>query len=569
MVPTNKWDKQHLRNLGLTQRQIDKIFDTVLKEAAAIGASLHNVNPDKPFSFADYPATKARIEKLIKSLQNDMITAIVNGIRSEWTLANNKNNALCDFVFGDNKGRLSKALERKYYSNNSKALEAFIERKNAGLKLSDRVWNYTNRFKTEIEMGIDLGLRGGLPATEIARDLKQYLKYPNKLFRRVRDEHGQLHLSKAAKAFHPGAGVYRSSYKNALRLARTETNIAYRTSDYTRWQQLDFVVGIEIGLSNNHPVADICDELKGKYPKDFKFTGWHPQCRCHALSILKTEEEMAADNKRIMNGEEPLSDSVNTAKDVPEDFKKWVTDNSDRIAKAEKRGALPYFIKDNAQFIEAAKNVPVSAIHPTVKVEKTELYSLYDKRIIQTSYPEITSKVIEVENEIRENKQFETGVAFDRDGNIVLDKRGASCSVSFTDEECKAVKDCVFTHNHPRGWTAKENTLGRIGNSFSLEDILFSVSNNVAEIRAVTPTYTFAMKRPENGWGIDLPTLKKSYDSISNEVRKKMNSMINKATTQQEIQRAIERAESSHFHLLWKEFSKRHGIEYIKVKSVR
>ena len=30
---------------------------------------------------------------------------------------------------------------------------------------------------------------------------------------------------KAAQAFHPGHGVYRSSYKNALRLAATETNM--------------------------------------------------------------------------------------------------------------------------------------------------------------------------------------------------------------------------------------------------------------------------------------------------------------------------------------------------------
>jgi hypothetical protein len=377
MAKPNKWDKQHLRNLGLTQKQIDGIFDTAAKEAATIGASLHDFNPDKPFSFADYPATKARIEKLMRSLQNDMTTVIVNGVRSGWTLANNKNNALCDLVFGSNKSRLSKAQERKYYSNNDKALEAFIERKNAGLKLSDRVWNYTDQFKTEIEFGIDLDLRTGTSAAEMARNLKQYLKAPDKLFRRVRDEHGQLHLSKNAKAYHPGAGVYRSSYKNALRLARTETNMAYRTSDYTRWQQLDFVVGIEIGLSNNHPVADICDELKGKYPKDFKFTGWHPQCRCHALSILKTEEEMAADNERILNGGEPASDSVNTVKDVPEDFKKWVTKNSDRIAKAEKRGMLPYFLKDNVNFAGISINrINVTEITDLLKEAKLK-YNAY------------------------------------------------------------------------------------------------------------------------------------------------------------------------------------------------
>ncbi|MDR0754714.1 MAG: hypothetical protein LBF04_04920, partial [Prevotellaceae bacterium] len=71
--------------------------------------------------------------------------------------------------------------------------------------------------------------------------------------------------------------VYRSSFKNARRLTATETNIAYRAADYERMQDFDFVVGIEINLSNNHtlngkPFTDMCDDLKGKYPKDFKFT---------------------------------------------------------------------------------------------------------------------------------------------------------------------------------------------------------------------------------------------------------------------------------------------------------
>ena len=147
---------------------------------------------------------------------------------------------------------------------------------------------------------MDVGIRNGLSADDMSQELRQYLKYPDKLFRRVRDEHGELQLSKRAAAFHPGRGVYRSSYKNARRLAATETNIAYMTADYERWQQLDFVVGIEIKLSNNHtlngmPFTDICDKLKGRYPKDFKFTGWHPHCRCRAVTILKTDDEIAED----------------------------------------------------------------------------------------------------------------------------------------------------------------------------------------------------------------------------------------------------------------------------------
>ena len=175
---------------------------------------------------------------------------------------------------------------------------------------------------------------------------------------------------------HPGRGVYRSSYMNARRLAATETNIAYRTADHLRWQKMDFVVGIEIVLSDNHTIrlqpgektsdlpgqmradgtpkanavrtlTDICDTLAGRYPKDFKFTGWHPHCRCRAVTILKTEEEMARDTRRILDGRQPSADSTNAVTDTPEAFKGWVENNRDRIATGH---SLPYFIRDNAKY---------------------------------------------------------------------------------------------------------------------------------------------------------------------------------------------------------------------------
>ena len=175
------------------------------------------------------------------------------------------------------------------------------------------------------------------------------MQHPDKLFRRVRNKHGQLVLSQRARAYHPGRGVYRSSYKNARRLTATETNIAYRTADYERWQQLDFVVGIEIKLSNNHPEPDICDDLKGRYPKDFKFTGWHPHCRCHVETVLKTPDELIADNRRIMEGGKPTETSVNTVADVPQAFTDWVEANRERMTAAK---SLPYFIRDNSKYVE-------------------------------------------------------------------------------------------------------------------------------------------------------------------------------------------------------------------------
>jgi len=392
MAKLNKWDSRHINNLGRYARQIEAIYQSAVREATAIGATIPNFNPDKPFSFADYPATRERANKLIKSLKSGVQTVILNGIDAEWTLANNKNSELANWVFGDNVGKLTQTQYRKYFSTNDKAREAFISRKTEGLNLSDRVWNYTDQFKTEIEMGLDLGLRNGLSAEEIERDLRKYLKYPDELFRRVRDEHGQLYLSQQAKAFNPGQGVYRSSRKNALRLTRTETNMSYRTSDYIRWQQLDFVVGIEVVTSNNHQIPDICDELAGKYPKDYKFTGWHPQCRCHATTILKSPDEMAVDNERIMNGEELNSESVNSVSDVPQQFNKWITDNQGRIRQAK---SLPYFIRDNEKYFPEMRitNAAVKSVK-----EAQAFNSVIDKSI-KAAPKQVTKSTAEIKAE--------------------------------------------------------------------------------------------------------------------------------------------------------------------------
>ena len=366
----NKYDKQHLSNMNKYIKQVEQIYNNAAKEAAKLGVILSDFDQNKPLSFDDYPQTQAQLNKLLKTLENNLKTAIINGVRSEWTLANNKSNVLCDTVFGKYKNKLTKAQERKYYSNNDKALEQFLKRKTNGLNLSDRVWNYTNQFKTEIEMGLDLGIRSGVSAIDMARELKQYLKEPDKLFRRVRDTHGQLHLSQAAKDYHPGQGVYRSSFKNARRLAATETNIAYRSSDYERVQQLDFIVGIEVHLSNNHtvngkPLTDICDELQGKYPKDFKFTGWHPQCRCFTTNILKDEDEFIND---LLN--ETNTESENEVTDVPDNFKKWVAENKGRIKDAEMRGTLPYFIADNLKSMDFAVDYDALVMRADFKTVK-------------------------------------------------------------------------------------------------------------------------------------------------------------------------------------------------------
>ncbi len=349
-----EYDRQRDRYLDTLGRQIEQLFLEACQTAAQITGDPENISlsEDMLFSFDRYPRFKQRADRVFKTLQSKTYTMIVNGINFAWTLANNKDNELVRQVFGDNFGRLSEPQQTAYLNNNDKAREAFIRRKKDGLGLSERVWKYANQYKTEIELGLDCGIRDGIPADRMATELKQYLRNPGALFRRVRDEHGVLQLSKAAAAYHPGQGVYRSAFKNARRLAVTEGTIAYNTADFERWQQFDFVVGIEIRLSNNHPRPDICDDLKGKYPKDFKFTGWHPHCRCSVITILKTQQEMAKDTRQLLDGKEtlPPSDSVNYVPNVPKGFTDWLTENEERAKRAY---SIPYFIRDNHSYLPA------------------------------------------------------------------------------------------------------------------------------------------------------------------------------------------------------------------------
>jgi hypothetical protein len=247
--------------------------------------------------------------------------------------------------------KVKKSTLKKMQDRNLDALETFQGRKVGGMNLSQRVWKYVDEWKDHLEMALDVGLGDGVSAAKLARDVRQDLKDPNRLFRRVRDKHGNLVLSKHARAFHPGQGVYRSSVKNAQRLTRSEINMAYRESDFKRWQQLDFVVGFEIVRSNHEPHFEcpLCDRLAGKYPKTFKFVGWHPQCMCKAVPILMDDETFDANElgelRAALRGTEYKAlQGKNAVTEMPDGFMEWVQENAERQANW---NSTPYFIRDN------------------------------------------------------------------------------------------------------------------------------------------------------------------------------------------------------------------------------
>lgn len=349
------YDKKHKENLAKRARKVQQLYDAAIKRIAQAAApSLFDADPKKEFHFEDFPALKKEMEALMQDLGSSLQANIEDGDQDSWTLSNTKNDAMVDSIIG--KKHLPKKVVQAWKHPHLEALNAFIARNEAGMNLSRRVWNLTQQFKSELELSLELGMGEGKSAAALSRDIRKYLVEPNKLFRRVRDKSGALRLSKAAAAYHPGHGVYRSSYKNALRMTATENNIAYRTADHNRWQALPFVIGIEIHISNNHPTEDICDLFDGKrFPKDFKFTGWHPWCRCYAASVLASQEEMDAYTTAIMNGEDVSHwKFTGQVEKMPKEFNKWMKDNQARIEHAT---SMPYFIKDNFKDGDPAKGL--------------------------------------------------------------------------------------------------------------------------------------------------------------------------------------------------------------------
>ncbi len=220
-----------------------------------------------------------------------------------------------------------------------------ISQKVDNLTLSERVWKISNTNVSIIEDMLKFGISKGKSANEISRDVKKFLNNPEMLFRRIRDNNGRLHLSKAAQNYHPGQGVYRSSYKNAKRMVVTEINKAYKMADIERYRNIDFIVGYEVNLSNSHDTDDMCDNLAGRYPKGFTFYGWHPTCRCFITPVMITDKEMETYRENIWNDKEyDTTESKNMVGDVPKGFTNWIDKNRDRVGNWEKQ---PEFIRLN------------------------------------------------------------------------------------------------------------------------------------------------------------------------------------------------------------------------------
>ncbi len=388
---TAKKRKEDLNKLFAEyNRRLGMLYSGYVRKLLALGYTEDVLESDALFNFANFPVFKARLDEIFNDYFQNSMLCYKSGITSGVSLAHAHDN--------DALGQFSVLTDKALETARKTAAATFIaNRLNAknGLNLAQSVWNYCQQTKAEFEMAMSNviadGLEKGTSAEEVGRRIRQYLNNPDMMYRRYHTvkvlKNGQKkdivtwrrkRIINGRVRFveepleHVGQGVYRSARKNALRVARTEINAAYHKARNGRWANEPFVIGQHIHISPQHDPdedADICDELEGYYPKDFDWDGWHPQCMCTSDPVMISGEERKQFYKRMLNGEDMSGYvSSNSIKDVPDQYKRYIEANGDKIVDAFKRGKLAWHLANNksywVKFLDAAqrKQMGVKAI---------------------------------------------------------------------------------------------------------------------------------------------------------------------------------------------------------------
>ncbi len=320
--------KELSKRLAGYMMQVRSIYERLNEKAAAIVESV-DYDGSIEFSFSDYPEIKRDLRLLQRQFVGDMQSLIYSGTSAEWKNSNTFQDLVVNKALKYYCAQVDGEKFKHYYQDNSNQLKAFQTRRDRGLNLSAKLWNQSQSYKDSLEAAISTAVEKGMSAVTLSKRLSRYLKDWPSLQADYQEKYG-----KATRC-------YDCEYRS-IRLARNEINIAYRTAEQERWKQFDFILGYKIKLSSSHPRYDICDEMVGDYPKDFKFVGWHPSCLCYVVPIVMSEDEYWSDNRE---------NSPNMVTVPPDNFGKWVSENSERIDEARSRGTLPYWVRDNEKHI--------------------------------------------------------------------------------------------------------------------------------------------------------------------------------------------------------------------------
>lgn len=367
---TSKQQKEQLNNLfAVYNKRLGRLYSDYVKKLTSLGYGEDVLEDDVLFNFDNFPQLKARLNDIFNDYYQNSLLCYKSGITDGVALAYNHD----EMVIGGYSVLTDKAIRVARDTAAATFISNRLKTKN-GLNLSQIIWNYCQQTKSEFEMAMSNtiadGIKKGSSAEEVGKSIRKYLNDPDMMYRRyhtikvqkngkkkdvVTWRRRRIIDGKVRFIEEPlekvGMGVYRSARKNALRVARTEINSAYHKARNERWQNEPFVIGQYIHVSPQHNIDDICNDLEGRYPKDYVWISWHPQCICTSDPITIQGEEKKEFYKRLMAGED-MSNYVSpfAVLTMPEKYNQYIKDNSEAIVKAGMKGKLAWHLQDNTKY---------------------------------------------------------------------------------------------------------------------------------------------------------------------------------------------------------------------------
>lgn len=209
--------------------------------------------------------------------------------------------------------------------------------------------------------------------------------------------------------------------------------------------------------------------------------------------------------------------SKNEVKDVPENFKTWVEDNADRIEKAEKRDALPYFLSDNKKFYTSDSELQSYVAKVERQNEKIP-FDGYKGKFVTESKQSAVEKLID----LNKNADYEESYTVLANGEVYYKEHvaGDKTAIHFTDEEKKMFKKAELYHNHPFGGIEQETLSG--------PDIYFMLDNRLKSISSVYDNKIYTIKSTKNTlYEMNKAQFNKIYDDAYDEVLEKARARLN------------------------------------------
>lgn len=302
---TSKQQKEQLNNLfAVYNKRLGRLYSDYVKKLTSLGYGEDVLEDDALFNFDNFPQLKARLDDIFNDYYQNSLLCYKSGIIDGVALAYNHD----EMVIGGYSVLTDKAIRVARDTAAATFISNRLKAKN-GLNLAQIVWNYCQQTKSEFEMAMSNtiadGIGKGSSAEEIGKSIRRYLNDPDMMYRRyhtikvqkngkkkdvVTWRRRRIIDGKVRFIEEPlekvGMGVYRSARKNALRVARTEINAAYHKARNERWKNEPFVIGQYIHVSPQHNIDDICNDLEGRYPKDYVWISWHPNCYAEGTQVL-------------------------------------------------------------------------------------------------------------------------------------------------------------------------------------------------------------------------------------------------------------------------------------------